>query len=54
MCGPRKYLVQGCVFFAIYALVDFLIFKNFDLGNWVLATLLYVGFTFLVDKLFRR
>ncbi len=54
MCGPKKYLTQGIIFFTIYVLVDLLIFKHFDLGNVLLATFLYVGFTLLVDKLFDR
>ena len=54
MCGPRKYLIMAAIFFSIYALVDLIIFKNFDLGNWLLATFLYVGFSLLVDKLFNR
>lgn len=54
MCGPRKYLILALVFFAIYALVDLLFFKNLNLGKWLLATVLYVAFSFLVDKLCNR
>lgn len=54
MWGPRRYLILAAVFFAIYALVDLLFFKNCDLGNWLLATVLYVAFSFLIDKLCDR
>lgn len=54
MWGPRKYLILAAVFFAIYALVDLLLFKNCDFGNWLLATILYVCFSFLADKLCDR
>ena len=54
MCGPKKYLILAVVFFVTYALVDLIFFKNFNLGNWLLATVLYVTFSFLVDKLCNR
>lgn len=54
MRGPRKCLTMAVIFFVTYALVDFVFFKNFDLGKVLLATVLYVIFSFLLDKLFNR
>ena len=54
MYGHKKYLILAATFFGVYALIDLIFFKNCDFGNWLLATILYVFFSVLVDKLCNR
>ena len=54
MEGLKKFLVVAAVFFVVYGLLQLLFFKSIDFCNLILATILYVLFSFITEICINR